>query len=257
LIHDVIDHFLYFARQPPQASQRRNGALIVLGGQLREQFVANAISCELKFLIGAICAEWLAELPQILCDLLAAEGQQRPNQRDARQKLADGSNSGQAGNARSSNNAVQNRLGLVVRRMCRDQVACTVTQADSAKESVPGIASVPFRRQVRLRCSRTGVTLTARHVQIAAQPSDEISVFVGIWPAETVMKVGDDQSSRTRLPHGVQAAQQGHAVGTTGYGDDIRHVAPEIWRPSLDECLFEGYCHAVECKLQESGGKSR
>jgi hypothetical protein len=252
----VIDHFLHFAREPPQASQRRNSARVVLGGQVGKQLVANSISSELEIEVGAICAEWLAELLQILCDLLAAEGEHRPNQRDPRQELTDGSNPGQPGNSRSPNNAVQDRLGLIVRRMCRDQVTGTATQTDSAKEPVSGTAGILFRRQIRSHSSGTSIPQTAFHFQVAGQPSDEICVFVGFLPAETVMKVSDDQSPRTRLPHRVQTTQQGYAVGTAGYGDDIRHVPPEMWRPGLGKCLLQGYSHEIECKLQGSEWKS-
>ena len=145
---------------------------------------------------------------------------------------------GKAANAGAANDAVQNRLGLIVGRMGSGDEPGAEPSGGLFEEAVSRRACGGFEAVTGRQPSDIDMAHLAGHAQPAAQIDHETFVFVGVG-AEMMVQMGGAKAAFAPAFQSRHRPQQSHAIAPARNGHKHRHVAPGRGRPCCGQSRFE------------------
>jgi hypothetical protein len=162
-------------------------------------------------------------------DLGAFEVEERANDGGGGCELARAGDAGEAGEAGAAENVEENGFGLVVGGVSRGDIASAEFVGGFGQEIIAGLPGSGFEAVGgvcgKVRC---GAGDRVFEIELCGERADEGFVGLGGGAAEAVVEVGDDEAALARVGSvkGVQAAEEGNAVGAAGDGDKDGQISP-------------------------------
>ena len=206
-VHDL----LCLAGQVSQSLHGLLDARVVVALEHRQQLVSNTIPRMVRGRIGRVFAKRLLQIAQIRLNLRAIDVQQRPHHGRQWAEHPDLGDTGQATQAGSSDQAVQDGFDLVVGRVGGRDVPCAQAIGRVAQELIPLAARRSFSPCATGRLIHGALlihgavvygtsTHLTRQLRRITQPPHKRLIFVRLGSAPTVVEMCDHQATGGRIP---------------------------------------------------------
>lgn len=195
MLDELIHHGLRFAGQASQAEESLIDSRVESANQIWNQLVAQAVAGKAAISVARIFAKVLFQRSEEFPHLPPSEGQHRADEAHARRQSTRSGYSSQAVQSCAAQNAMKHRFDLIIGRMGRRKISCSMSFGDFRQALVSrlprgGLESLALRMTARFGSQACDF---AGHCQTLADVSHKSFVRVGFGTAKPVVYVGCHQ----------------------------------------------------------------